>query len=84
MLCLMKCVLFSFLSAAGHRENVSGQDEVRHGRGADVLPSRRHPQLHDPQDVRKLTPSPGRPTRNAHVIRHLDACFVPSVFLFLF
>lgn len=39
---------------AGRRQVLPGQDALRHGRGADLLPPRRHPQLHDPQDDAKL------------------------------
>lgn len=42
-------------SAAGHREAFPGEDEVRHGCGAGLLPPRRHPQLHDPQNVSEVT-----------------------------
>lgn len=41
--------------AAGHREGFPGEDEVRHGCGAGLLRPRRHPQLHDPQNVSEVT-----------------------------
>ena len=38
------------LSTAEWRPRVPGEGQVWHGRGTRVLPTRRNPQLHDPQD----------------------------------
>lgn len=65
-------------SAAGQREAFPGEDEVRHRRGAGLLPPRRHPQLHDPQNGSKVT------RQVADGVKCIFLCHANEFFFFFF